>query len=132
MPVNSATEKKLKTAALSWLSPLQMIRVHQSIAERAQEGSGRWFLTSEQFLKWQSGNEKLLWCSGMRMYFDSTLMMFSYLICILAGAGKTVIAYNYPVHSSLPIPQKIDATVVDLYQVHCGGIHPSSTIKTHG
>ena len=66
------------------------------------------------------------------MYFDSTLMMFSYLICILAGAGKTVIAYNYPVHSSLPIPQKIDATVVDLYQVHCGGIHPSSTIKTHG
>ncbi|KAI9774241.1 MAG: hypothetical protein M1839_001743 [Geoglossum umbratile] len=40
-----------------------------------QDGTpGEWFLTSDPFLKWQEGSNKLLWCSG------------------LPGVGKTVLA----------------------------------------
>lgn len=69
----TATENKVRTAILSWLSPLQMGRVHQSIAEQAQQGSGRWLLNSDPFLEWRSGEKKLLWCSGMRAFLAHKL-----------------------------------------------------------
>ncbi|MCJ1401500.1 hypothetical protein MMC11_004714 [Xylographa trunciseda] len=69
-----ALDQKLKMSLLSWLSPLQMTQVHQTISDRAQKGSGNWFVTSEKFLDWRNGGEKSLWCWG------------------IPGAGKTVLA----------------------------------------
>ncbi|KAI4123157.1 MAG: hypothetical protein LQ347_006261 [Umbilicaria vellea] len=69
-----ATDKKQRQAILSWLSPLQMTQTHLIISGGVEDGSGRWFLTSQKFLAWQSGEQKLLWCSG------------------IPGAGKTVMA----------------------------------------
>ena len=91
--VGLVADDMVKTAVLSWLSPLQMPRVHQSIVERAQQGSGRWLLNSEQFLDWRSGKERLLWCYGMRSSLTNFLNGRSMLIYALAGAGKTIITY---------------------------------------
>ncbi|KAH0536013.1 hypothetical protein FGG08_007096 [Glutinoglossum americanum] len=56
-----AINEELKLAILSWLSPLQMAQVHQTLSDRPEEGSGRWFLTSEKFLNWRNGSYKQLW-----------------------------------------------------------------------
>ena len=67
MLIASDSERKQKMAILSWLSPLQMNQSHQTIAARAEKGSGRWLLTSEQFSAWNSGDNNLLWCPGIRL-----------------------------------------------------------------
>jgi hypothetical protein len=43
-----------------------MAKAHQSISERAEAGSGQWFLISETFLRWGMGEARLLWCPGIR------------------------------------------------------------------
>ncbi|MCJ1244382.1 hypothetical protein MMC30_001580 [Trapelia coarctata] len=48
-------------------------KVHQTISDRAEKGSGNWFVTSETFLNWRNGENKSLWCWG------------------IPGAGKTVL-----------------------------------------
>ncbi|KAF2796045.1 hypothetical protein K505DRAFT_222466, partial [Melanomma pulvis-pyrius CBS 109.77] len=61
---------------LNWLSPLDMNRTHQSISDRVQPGSGKWFLNSEPYVHWSSSEGEIdpLWCWG------------------IPGAGKTVLA----------------------------------------
>jgi len=59
-------DQKQKQTILNWLSPLQMAQVHQNIACLAGEGSGKWFITSQKYMNWQSENAKLLWCPGIR------------------------------------------------------------------
>lgn len=59
-------DQKLKMSLLTWLSPLQMTQVHQTISDRAEKGSGSWFLTSETFLSWQEDGSAPLWCYGIR------------------------------------------------------------------
>ena len=76
MLIAPESERKQKTAILSWLSPLQMNQSHQTIAARAENGSGRWFLNSEQFLAWKSGDNNLLWCPGIRLYHLFALTTF--------------------------------------------------------
>jgi len=61
-----ATEQKLKTSILNWLSPLPTAQVHQTISDRSERGSGAWFLTSEAFRNWLNDEEKQLWCWGIR------------------------------------------------------------------
>ncbi|KAL8730751.1 MAG: hypothetical protein Q9166_003821 [cf. Caloplaca sp. 2 TL-2023] len=43
-----ATEQKLKSSIMNWLSPLQMAQFHQTISDRPEKNSGKWFITSEQ------------------------------------------------------------------------------------
>ncbi|KAK6430789.1 hypothetical protein LTR95_013053 [Oleoguttula sp. CCFEE 5521] len=59
---------------LDWLTPLRMHDVHQTIALRAGHGSGKWCLTSEEFVAWRTQHSSRLWCPG------------------IPGAGKTVMA----------------------------------------
>lgn len=68
-----AFDQEMKSSLLQWLSPLQMVQIHQTISDRAERGSGQWFLTLECFLKWYGGEYKQLWCWG------------------IPGAGKTVL-----------------------------------------
>ncbi|KAF2812133.1 uncharacterized protein BDZ99DRAFT_383210, partial [Mytilinidion resinicola] len=69
-------DRKKMDEILNWLSPLDMNRTHQSISDRAQPGSGEWFLTSVPYLSWSSSDGEIesLWCWG------------------IPGAGKTVLS----------------------------------------
>ena len=51
---------------MSWLSPLQMSQTHQTFSDRAEKGSGKWFLTDSAFANWKIGSGKRLWCWGIR------------------------------------------------------------------
>lgn len=82
------------SAVLAWLCPLRMTQFHQTISDRARDGSGRWFLTSEQFKQWESDDERLLWCSGIRKPNLTIMRPEDELRIELAGAGKTVLAYG--------------------------------------
>ncbi|KAI9859761.1 MAG: hypothetical protein M1813_006478 [Trichoglossum hirsutum] len=68
-----ALDQELKIAILNWLSPLQMTQIHQAFSDRAEKGSGSWFLVTDVFRNWQDSTDKLLWCWG------------------IPGAGKTVL-----------------------------------------
>ena len=65
----NAQAQKQRLVILAWLTPLQVNNTHESISKRPEEGSGRWFLTSHSFRTWQSGQQKLLWCPGIRKSF---------------------------------------------------------------
>ncbi|KAK0727687.1 hypothetical protein B0T26DRAFT_799627 [Lasiosphaeria miniovina] len=71
-----AVDRKTMDDILHWLSPLDMARIHQSISDRVQPGSGEWFLSTPQYLGWltEAGDVDSLWCWG------------------IPGAGKTVLA----------------------------------------
>lgn len=71
-----ALDRKRLDDILNWLSPLDMNRTHQSISNRVQPGSGKWFLDSGHYVNWSSseGEADPLWCWG------------------IPGAGKTVLA----------------------------------------
>lgn len=59
---------KQKSVILEWLTPLRMTSAHETISKRPEAGSGRWFLTSSEFRKWQERLNSRLWCSGIRMF----------------------------------------------------------------
>lgn len=50
-----------------WLSPLNPASKQIDVLSRHQEGTGKWLLSSVQFSKWVLGEERFLWCRGMRM-----------------------------------------------------------------
>lgn len=62
----ASTEQKLKSSIMSWLSPLPVAQVHQTISDHPEKGSGRWFLTSDAFQNWENDEQKQLWCWGIR------------------------------------------------------------------
>jgi hypothetical protein len=61
---------KQLSAISEWLTPLQMAHTHETISRRPGKDSGRWFLTSPEFRAWQGSLKGLLWCPGIRMFFD--------------------------------------------------------------
>lgn len=60
---------------LSWLSPINSRISQNDTLDRRQEGTGLWLFDNPVFERWISGEEKTLWCSGIRMSF--------YSLCIL-------------------------------------------------
>lgn len=59
---------------LSWLTPLDFSRHHNSAIEDRTDGTGQWFLDSPEFVRWRDGHEETLFAGG------------------IPGAGKTIIA----------------------------------------
>jgi hypothetical protein len=84
-----ALDQKLKMSILNWLSPLQMSDVHQHTSQRAEKGSGKWFVASKKFLDWRTKDHKLLWCWGIREY--ALLTTCATTDNAAAGAGKTIL-----------------------------------------
>jgi hypothetical protein len=59
---------------LTWLSPLDFGTVQISTLSRRQEGTGQWLFDDPAFERWLCGEERTLWCYGIRMssfYFPS-------------------------------------------------------------
>jgi hypothetical protein len=60
---------------LDWLSPLDFELTQAKLCQEWQNGSGNWFLKSEQFKVWRDGTSDILWCPGIRepASYDSSL-----------------------------------------------------------
>ncbi|KAJ9235265.1 hypothetical protein DTO169E5_6231 [Paecilomyces variotii] len=59
---------------LEWLTPLNFDDIQNDLLGRRQEGTGLWFLNSEEFTQWMSQPKQTLFCPG------------------IPGAGKTIIS----------------------------------------
>jgi hypothetical protein len=59
---------------MEWLSPTDFPAQQHDIISRRQEGTGQWFLNSDEFNRWLQGSDKILFCPG------------------IPGAGKTMMA----------------------------------------
>ncbi|KAG5809640.1 hypothetical protein H9Q74_005480 [Fusarium xylarioides] len=62
------------TTITAWLSSLQNAAQHNDVLTRRHSGTGKWFLTSQQYVHWRESTRGTLFCPG------------------LPGGGKTVIA----------------------------------------
>jgi hypothetical protein len=51
---------------LDWLSPLDFELTQAKLFHEWKDGSGNWFLESEQFKAWRDGTLDILWCPGIR------------------------------------------------------------------
>jgi Cdc6-like AAA superfamily ATPase len=71
---HEALDQQVRASIVSWLTPVRVSQIHQTISDRAEKGSGQWLLDSFEFLKWKECPDAQLWCWG------------------IPGAGKTVIA----------------------------------------
>ena len=58
--------KEEDRAIAAWLSPLNFLIKQQDIISSRTDGTGEWLLRSPEFVNWIAGNEKALWCHGMR------------------------------------------------------------------
>lgn len=53
------------TEVLEWLSPGNLSRTHQILAKARIDNSGHWFLDSQKFRHWASGEGyEFLFCPG--------------------------------------------------------------------
>ncbi|KAL8796216.1 MAG: hypothetical protein Q9182_007404 [Xanthomendoza sp. 2 TL-2023] len=86
-------DQRLRTSLLSWLSPLAMSQAHQVVSDRAEKGSGKWFLTNPAFREWEDGRGTRLWCYGT------------------PGAGKTVMASIIVNHLRLNRPEESKGSI---------------------
>ena len=72
--VNDALASQKVKAIIDWLTPLNFLARQESIIKDRSKGTGQWFLESETFDRWRSGEDLILWCPG------------------IPGAGKTFLA----------------------------------------
>ena len=70
--VNDALVSQKVKAVIDWLTPLNFLARQELIIK--SKGTGAWFLKSETFERWRSGDDLVLWCLG------------------IPGAGKTFLA----------------------------------------
>ena len=72
--VNDALVSQKVKAVIDWLTPLNFLARQESIIKNRSKGTGAWFLKSDTFERWRSGDDLVLWCPG------------------IPGAGKTFLA----------------------------------------
>ena len=72
--VNDALGSQKIKAIIGWLTPLNFLARQESIIKDRSKGTGAWFLESETFDRWKSGDDLVMWCPG------------------IPGAGKTFLA----------------------------------------
>ena len=59
-----ANPPKYRTA--KWLDAPDPSRTHNGLLEEQHTGTGKWFLESDEFVKWLETPESNLWIEGMR------------------------------------------------------------------
>ena len=71
--LNRHKDDQERQAILDWLTPTDYALQQSDFIAKHQEGTGQWFLDSNEFQKWLNGSAQTLFCPGM------------------PGAGKTII-----------------------------------------
>lgn len=57
---------KERQEAVDWLTQLNFSSKQIDVFSQHQEGTGAWFLEGQAFKRWRDGNERVLWCPGLR------------------------------------------------------------------
>lgn len=79
----------------TWLSDLNFEEKQNDIFAERADGTGEWLLESQTFKAWVEGDSEALWCPGIRERLVPNVLLFSGLnCCCIAGAGKTILAYD--------------------------------------
>jgi len=74
--LTSAADEGQRQQIADWLSPINSDEQQKAFFSKCTPGTGKWFIEGEMFVRWRSGNSKVLWCPGD------------------AGVGKTVLMYT--------------------------------------
>ena len=64
---DSVLEQRETAEILSWVSPIPVGDDHEAVQSKlgsCYNASGRWLLTSEEFLKWKNGFSRIFWLRG--------------------------------------------------------------------
>ena len=72
--MNDALVSQKVKAVIDWLTPLNFLSRQEAIIGHRSKGTGAWFLESETFNRWRTGDDLVMWCPG------------------IPGAGKTFLA----------------------------------------
>ncbi|RXW15006.1 hypothetical protein EST38_g10851, partial [Candolleomyces aberdarensis] len=70
------TDEKLINRICEWLTKVSFGSIYSESISKATEGTGMWFIESEEFGRWKQGDSKILWGTGK------------------PGAGKTTLSYG--------------------------------------
>jgi hypothetical protein len=62
-----AAVNPLRDKVANWLDSPDPSRTHNRLLEEHHEGTGEWFLESEEFDRWMETPAATLWIKGMRM-----------------------------------------------------------------
>ena len=52
---------------LRWLSPSNCRDTQKDVFSRRQEGTGKWLFETSEFKNWLDGENRAIWCPGIRM-----------------------------------------------------------------
>lgn len=97
--LNLHQEDQKRQEILNWLSPVDDLHSQQQFdfLRRRQDGTGLWFLQSNQFQEWLHGEKKTLFCPG------------------IPGAGKTILTSIVVDHLEQKFASDQDVAVTYLY-----------------
>ena len=72
------TKTQMKNNTLKWLCSDDLGRVHRIKTEEHTRGTFDWFIQSEEFTEWRSGDIQLLVCHGLPLAGKSVMMYVRY------------------------------------------------------
>ncbi|KAK6977531.1 ANK-REP-region domain-containing protein, partial [Favolaschia claudopus] len=86
-----------KQKILGWLSPFNFFQRQNDILETCQEGTGQWFLSSQNFKTWLSSPQNVLWCEGIQGSGKTALsaLVIDYIQKMYITASSTGFAWIY-------------------------------------
>ena len=101
-------------AAVAWLSQLNFASKQKDVFSQHQEGTGNWFLNTDAFKRWLNGNERILWCPGLReeLLWESSRVLAPLLTVQKLGQVKPYLR-TYNRYSVRPISYITRSTVID-------------------
>jgi len=77
MTPNSNTGCNVEVKTISdWLSQNNWYSYHQDLTERRTENTGMWFVTGDEFQRWQRDEKARFWVTGMRECPPATLLSY--------------------------------------------------------
>jgi len=62
---------------LGWLSQLNFWKKQNDTLSRREAGTCQWIFREPAFNEWLDGTQRILWCSGMRMYSSVQILHLS-------------------------------------------------------
>ena len=88
--------KKMHRRILEWLSPDDFEHTHERHFKKRFGNTGQWLLDDARFTNWRDETQSsLLWCHGARKLSLNTRICAYINLYIVAGSGKTVLAYGH-------------------------------------
>lgn len=92
---NKKEAYEMRRKILKWLSPGDFEETHERHFKKRFDNTGQWLLDDSRFRNWRDMTQSsLLWCYGARKSIVYVSVSMYINLYILAGTGKTVLAYG--------------------------------------